>query len=58
MWSREEKEEKNASKEAMLTSGGGAEEERLRSGGIRLQQLKVGKAGITEGIVNGLHERW
>ena len=32
---------------------------RLRSEGIRLQKrLKVGKAGITEGIVNGIHERW
>lgn len=32
---------------------------RLRSIGIRLKQkLKVGKAGITEGIVNGIHERW
>lgn len=32
---------------------------RLRSIGIRLDKtLKVGKAGITEGIVNGIHERW
>lgn len=32
---------------------------RLRSDGIKLKQkLKVGKAGITEGIVNGIHERW
>ncbi|KAL6505839.1 CRM-domain containing factor cfm2, chloroplastic [Orobanche hederae] len=32
---------------------------RLRSIGIALQKkLKVGKAGITEGIVNGIHERW
>ncbi|MQI27751.1 YhbY family RNA-binding protein, partial [Escherichia coli] len=22
------------------------------------QKLKIGKAGITEGIVNGIHERW
>ena len=22
------------------------------------QRLKIGKAGITEGIVNGIHERW
>ncbi|XP_058112100.1 CRM-domain containing factor CFM2, chloroplastic isoform X2 [Magnolia sinica] len=38
-----------------------AEEElkRLRSVGIRLdKKLKVGKAGITEGILNGIHERW
>ncbi|KAI4351508.1 hypothetical protein L6164_005874 [Bauhinia variegata] len=32
---------------------------RLRALGIQLKQkLKVGKAGITEGIVNGIHERW
>lgn len=32
---------------------------RLRSIGIKLKQkLKVGKAGVTEGIVNGIHERW
>jgi RNA-binding protein YhbY len=22
------------------------------------KRLKVGKAGVTEGIVNGIHERW
>lgn len=32
---------------------------RLRTIGIALKKkLKVGKAGITEGIVNGIHERW
>ncbi|XP_047333952.1 CRM-domain containing factor CFM2, chloroplastic [Impatiens glandulifera] len=32
---------------------------RLRASGIGLKlKLKVGKAGITEGIVNGIHERW
>ncbi|RWW00316.1 hypothetical protein BHE74_00051273 [Ensete ventricosum] len=32
---------------------------RLRREGMRLaKRLKVGKAGITEGIVNGIHERW
>lgn len=34
---------------------------RLRSLGIKLEKklrLKVGKAGITEGIVNSIHERW
>lgn len=32
---------------------------RLRGLGIGLKKkLKVGKAGITEGIVNGIHERW
>ncbi|XP_020247249.1 CRM-domain containing factor CFM2, chloroplastic-like isoform X1 [Asparagus officinalis] len=36
-----------------------AELKRLRRVGIRLEKrLKVGKAGITEGIVNGIHERW
>lgn len=36
-----------------------AELRRLRSAGIRLtKKLKIGKAGITEGIVNGIHERW
>ncbi|XP_020110638.1 CRM-domain containing factor CFM2, chloroplastic isoform X1 [Ananas comosus] len=32
---------------------------RLRTLGIRIRKrLNVGKAGITEGIVNGIHERW
>lgn len=32
---------------------------RLTTLGIQLKKkLKVGKAGITEGIVNGIHERW
>lgn len=32
---------------------------RLREIGIELKKrLKVGKAGVTEGIVNGIHERW
>ncbi|KAG0482517.1 hypothetical protein HPP92_010601 [Vanilla planifolia] len=32
---------------------------RLRTLGIALtKRLKVGKVGITEGIVNGIHERW
>ncbi|KAK1423297.1 hypothetical protein QVD17_18595 [Tagetes erecta] len=32
---------------------------RLRSLGIAVKtRLKIGKAGITEGIVNGIHERW
>ncbi|KAJ0237306.1 CRM-domain containing factor CFM2 [Hirschfeldia incana] len=32
---------------------------RLRTAGIRLtKKIKIGKAGITEGIVNGIHERW
>lgn len=32
---------------------------RLRGIGLKLKKrLKIGKAGITEGIVNGIHERW
>lgn len=32
---------------------------RLRREGVRLEKrLNIGKAGITEGIVNGIHERW
>ncbi|KAJ0985467.1 hypothetical protein J5N97_003823 [Dioscorea zingiberensis] len=48
----------NAPSVAELTLSS-AELRRLRGEGIRLQKrLKVGKAGITEGIVNGIHERW
>ncbi|XP_076959075.1 CRM-domain containing factor CFM2, chloroplastic-like [Bidens hawaiensis] len=36
-----------------------AELRRLRTLGIAIKtRLKIGKAGITEGIVNGIHERW
>lgn len=36
-----------------------AELRRLTTVGIRMnQKLKIGKAGVTEGIVNGIHERW
>lgn len=32
---------------------------RLQGIGIRVRKrLKIGKAGVTEGIVNGIHERW
>ena len=32
---------------------------RLRRVGIETRKkLKIGKAGVTEGIVNGIHERW
>ncbi|KAK1310869.1 hypothetical protein QJS10_CPA08g01619 [Acorus calamus] len=32
---------------------------RLRGEGIKMRKkMKVGKAGVTEGIVNGIHERW
>ncbi|KAL9424720.1 hypothetical protein AB3S75_031775 [Citrus x aurantiifolia] len=37
----------------------GKELRRVRTLGIGLRKkLKLGKAGITEGIVNGIHERW
>jgi len=36
-----------------------AEIKRLTTAGMWMKQkLRVGKAGITEGIVNGIHERW
>lgn len=36
-----------------------SEMRRLTTLGLRMKQkLKIGKAGITEGIVNGIHERW
>lgn len=36
-----------------------AELRRLRTVGIELKKkVRVGKAGITEGIVNGIHENW
>ncbi|XP_020276962.1 CRM-domain containing factor CFM2, chloroplastic isoform X3 [Asparagus officinalis] len=55
---RKEKEEGNMPTVAELTIPA-AELKRLRRVGIRLEKrLKVGKAGITEGIVNGIHERW
>lgn len=34
---------------------------RLRRIGIGIEmkkKLKVGRAGVTEGVVNGIHERW
>ena len=52
------KEEERAPTLAELTL---PEEElrRLKTIGIQIRKkLKVGKAGITEGIVNGIHERW
>ena len=37
----------------------GSELRRLTTMGIRMKQkMKLGKAGITEGVVNGIHERW
>lgn len=55
---RDEGEKKSAPTLAELTLPG-EELRRLRSAGIGLKKkLKVGRAGITEGIVNGIHERW
>lgn len=53
---KEEKEKVPTLAELSLPRG---ELRRLTSLGIGLKQkLKIGKAGITEGIVNGIHERW
>ncbi|XP_062010022.1 CRM-domain containing factor CFM2, chloroplastic-like [Rosa rugosa] len=53
----EKKEERVATLAEMSLSG--AELRRLRTVGIELnKKIKVGKAGITEGIVNGIHENW
>lgn len=62
MWKKEKQSErKNEEKVpslAELTLPAG-ELRRLRSEGIRLtKKIKIGKAGVTEGIVNGIHERW
>ncbi|KAJ6831344.1 CRM-domain containing factor CFM2, chloroplastic isoform X1 [Iris pallida] len=66
LWRREkeeeEKERRRRMEELPMAAELVLEEEelrRLRRDGIRLEKrLKVGKAGITEGIVNGIHERW
>ncbi|ESQ49948.1 hypothetical protein EUTSA_v10019986mg [Eutrema salsugineum] len=62
VWKKEKKvERKNEEKVPSLAelTLPPAELRRLRSAGIRLtKKLKIGKAGITEGIVNGIHERW
>ncbi|KAK6928239.1 RNA-binding, CRM domain, partial [Dillenia turbinata] len=53
---REKKSETPTLAEIMLPE---EELRRLRGIGIGLKKkLKIGKAGITEGIVNGIHERW
>ncbi|KAK9706183.1 hypothetical protein RND81_07G109300 [Saponaria officinalis] len=37
----------------------GSELRRLTTLGIKMKQkMNIGKAGITEGIINGIHERW
>ncbi|KAL0014228.1 hypothetical protein SO802_001297 [Lithocarpus litseifolius] len=58
MHKKERREEKTAPTLAELSLSE-AELRRLRRLGIETRKkLKVGKAGITEGIVNGIHERW
>ena len=58
MHKKEKREEKKAPTLAELSLSE-AELRRLRRLGIETRKkLKVGKAGITEGIVNGIHERW
>ena len=58
MHKKENREEKKAPTLAELSLSE-AELRRLRRLGIETRKkLKVGKAGITEGIVNGIHERW
>ncbi|KAK7316396.1 hypothetical protein VNO77_35409 [Canavalia gladiata] len=64
-WStvEEQKEKKKRREERVPTlaelSLSNAEIRRLTTVGLGMRQkLKVGKAGITEGIVNGIHERW
>ncbi|KAL9242443.1 hypothetical protein vseg_016437 [Gypsophila vaccaria] len=53
---REEKRVKTGPKKMELR---GAEVRRLRGIGVNMKQkMKIGKAGITEGVVNGVHERW
>lgn len=55
---KKEKREERAPTLAELTLNE-MELRRLRKIGIETRKkLKIGKAGITEGIVNGIHERW
>ncbi|XP_015573686.1 CRM-domain containing factor CFM2, chloroplastic isoform X2 [Ricinus communis] len=58
---KEREDKKREAKVPTLAELSLSEEElrRLRRIGIaEKRKLKVGKAGITEGIVNGIHERW
>ncbi|KAL2929659.1 CRM-domain containing factor CFM2 chloroplastic [Bienertia sinuspersici] len=58
---KEEKENKEKTKVPSLAelTLSGSELRRLTTMGIRMKQkMKLGKAGITEGVVNGIHERW
>ncbi|XP_030469932.2 CRM-domain containing factor CFM2, chloroplastic isoform X2 [Syzygium oleosum] len=57
---RRRREEKAAAAPTLAELRLSEEELRRLSGiGVKLKKrLKIGKAGITEGIVNGIHERW
>jgi hypothetical protein len=46
-----------ATDEEQAQEGCEPRDELRRLHGIR-KKLKIGKAGVTEGIVNGIHERW
>ncbi|TKY50365.1 Chloroplastic group IIA intron splicing facilitator CRS1 [Spatholobus suberectus] len=57
-WSKQERREERVPTLAELSLSD-AEIRRLTTAGLGIRQkLRVGKAGITEGIVNGIHERW
>lgn len=58
---KEEKEKEDKGKVPSLAelTLSGSELRRLTTMGIQMKQkMKLGKAGITEGVVNGIHERW
>ncbi|XP_020202761.1 CRM-domain containing factor CFM2, chloroplastic isoform X2 [Cajanus cajan] len=57
-WTKQERGEERVPTLAELSLSN-AEIRRLTTAGLGMKQkLRVGKAGITEGIVNGIHERW
>ncbi|KMT02848.1 hypothetical protein BVRB_8g194280 [Beta vulgaris subsp. vulgaris] len=56
---KREREEKGTVPSLAELKLSGSELRRLTTIGIKMKQkMKLGKAGITEGIVNGIHERW
>ncbi|KAK7381360.1 hypothetical protein VNO78_33996 [Psophocarpus tetragonolobus] len=57
-WAKQERREEKVPTLAELSLSN-AEIRRLTTAGLGMKQkLRIGKAGITEGIVNGIHERW
>ncbi|RDX83454.1 CRM-domain containing factor CFM2, chloroplastic, partial [Mucuna pruriens] len=57
-WTKQERREDKVPTLAELSLSD-AEIRRLTTVGLRMKQkLRVGKAGLTEGIINGIHERW